>query len=91
LPNGPFQITKHVDYLAPVGDPVHRFFQMWQQIDGGARDLFVWVAETSGEGSQNRGDPASGATRAPLQWASITWPPATRLFRQLADNYALER
>src|SRR5215831_13957548 len=27
LPNGPFQITKFVDYTAPVGDPIHRFFQ----------------------------------------------------------------
>jgi hypothetical protein len=52
LPNGPFQITKHVGDDEPVGDPVHRFFQMWQQFDGGQRDLFVWVAETSGESSQ---------------------------------------
>jgi len=51
LPNAPFQITEYVDYAAQVGDPVHRFFQMWQQFDGGRRDLFVWVAETSGEGS----------------------------------------
>src|SRR6478672_181669 len=33
LPNGPFQITKFVEYTAHVGDPVHRFFQMWQQVD----------------------------------------------------------
>ena len=46
-----------------MGDPVHRFFQMWQQIDGGRRDLFVWVAESSGEGSQNRNDPASGTNQ----------------------------
>jgi phospholipase C len=37
LPNGPFQITKHVGYEEPVGDPVHRFFHMWQQVDGGRR------------------------------------------------------
>ncbi len=66
LPNGPFQITRHVDYTAYVGDPVHRFFQMWQQIDGGRRDLFVWVAETSGEGSQNRTDPASGTNQGAI-------------------------
>ena len=35
-------------YTAPVGDPVHRFFQMWQQVDGGRHDLFAWVAMTSG-------------------------------------------
>src|SRR6516165_2265634 len=63
LANGPFQITKYVGYADPVGDPVHRFFQMWQQVDGGRRDLFVWVAETSGEGSLNRADPASGTNQ----------------------------
>ena len=47
LPNGPFQITKYVPYFdshvqyssfgqcelfgAYVGDPLHRFYQMWQQ------------------------------------------------------------
>ena len=47
LPNGPFQITKYVPYFdshleyakygqcelfgAYVGDPIHRFYQMWQQ------------------------------------------------------------
>jgi len=41
LPNGPFQITRYVDYTAVVGDPVHRFFQMWQQVDGGRDDLFT--------------------------------------------------
>jgi phospholipase C len=54
LPNGPYQLT---NALAPItayfGDPVHRFFQMWQQFDQGKHDLFVWVAETIGIGSQN--------------------------------------
>lgn len=53
LPNGPFQITKYVSYDAHVGDPVHRFFQMWQQHDKGRNDLFTWVAETVGVGPQN--------------------------------------
>lgn len=53
LPNGPFQITKYVSYDAHVGDPVHRFFQMWQQHDKGRNDLFPWVAETVGIGPQN--------------------------------------
>lgn len=53
LPNGPFQITKYVSYDAHVGDPVHRFFQMWQQHDKGRNDLFPWVAETVGVGPQN--------------------------------------
>jgi phospholipase C len=90
LPNGPFQITQHVDYAAPVGDPVHRFFQMWQQIDGGARDLFVWVAETSGEGSQNRNDPESGTNQGAVAMGFYNMAAGdARYFRQLADEYAL--
>jgi acid phosphatase len=90
LPNGPFQITKHVDYTVPVGDPVHRFFQMWQQVDGGARDLFVWVAETSGEGSQNRSDPASGTNQGAVAMGFYNMAIGDApYFRQLADNYAL--
>jgi acid phosphatase len=90
LPNGPFQITKHVDYAAPVGDPVHRFFQMWQQIDGGKRDLFVWVDETSGEGSQNRSDPASGTNQGAVAMGFYNMATGdARYFRDLADSYAL--
>lgn len=54
LPNGPFQITKYVPYDSHTGDPVHRFFQMWQQYDEGRLDLFPWVAVTTGIGGQNR-------------------------------------
>jgi phospholipase C len=90
LPNGPFQITKHVDYAAPVGDPVHRFFQMWQQVNGGQRDLFVWVAETSGEGSQNRADPASGTNQGALAMGFYNMAAGDApYFRSLADSYAL--
>ena len=90
LPNGPFQITKYVDYAAPVGDPVHRFFQMWQQVDGGKRDLFVWVAETSGEGSQNRDDPASATNQGAVAMGFYNMAAGdARYFRQLADDYAL--
>ena len=90
LPNGPFQITKHVGYGEPVGDPVHRFFQMWQQVDGGRRDLFVWVAETSGEGSQNRTDPASGTNQGAVAMGFYNMAAGDApYFRELADNYAL--
>jgi phospholipase C len=57
LPNGPFQISKYVPYRAYTGDPVHRFFQMWQDIDGGKRDKFVWVEETIGTGSNGNPPP----------------------------------
>src|SRR5438477_4169042 len=90
LPNGPFQITRHVDYTAVVGDPVHRFFQMWQQVDGGKNDLFVWVDETSGEGSQNRADPDSGTNQGAVAMGFYNMAAGDApYFRQLADSYAL--
>jgi phospholipase C len=90
LPNGPFQITRHVDYTAHVGDPVHRFFQMWQQVNGGKRDLFVWVAETSGEGSQHRSDPNSGTNQGAVAMGFYNMAAGDApYFRQLADSYAL--
>lgn len=60
LPNGPFQISKYVPYAAYTGDPVHRFFQMWQDVDGGLHDKFVWVEETIGTGSNGQPPPAGG-------------------------------
>src|SRR6266850_44106 len=51
LANGPFQISRYAAYSDFVGDPVHRFFQMWQQVGKDNRkDLFVWVADTAGIG-----------------------------------------
>ena len=74
----------------PVGDPVHRFFQMWQQVDGDRRDLFVWVAESSGFGSKNRKDPASGTNQGGLAMGFYNMAAGDApFFRQLADNYAL--
>jgi acid phosphatase len=60
LPNAPYQITRYVSYLddhggapgcmrgAYVGDPIHRFYQMWQQQNEGRNRLWVWTAETAG-------------------------------------------
>ena len=62
LPNGPFQITKYVSYDAFTGDPVHRFFQMWQQYDKGKLDLFPWVGVTVGIGPQNTPPPTPADT-----------------------------
>lgn len=64
LPNAPFQLSKFLPYEGNFsGDPVHRFFQMWQQYDGGDLDLFPWVAETVGIGPQNGAPvPAPGNT-----------------------------
>ena len=65
LRDGPFQITKYVPYFdshleysnfgqcelfgAYVGDPLHRFYQMWQQTAGFHDRLNTWVANTSGD------------------------------------------
>ncbi|MGN6378729.1 MAG: alkaline phosphatase family protein [Gaiellales bacterium] len=62
LPNGPFQITHYVAYAdihqghesecltgAYVGDPLHRFYQMNQQVNAGANHLWVWNDQTAGD------------------------------------------
>jgi acid phosphatase len=63
LANGPFPITAFVPYAptattpSNTGDPVHRFFQMWQQ-DGGDNsklDMYVWPAVSTGQGGGTTG------------------------------------
>jgi acid phosphatase len=50
LPNGPYQITRYVPYVnSYVGDPLHRFYQMWQEQDKGKHDLYTWVHQTAGD------------------------------------------
>ncbi|PPQ33132.1 hypothetical protein CCR94_02905 [Rhodoblastus sphagnicola] len=64
LPNGPFQLTNaNFPYDSYAASPVHRFFQMWQQLDctvkaakkngdfGCQNDLYPWVETTVGAGS----------------------------------------
>ena len=63
LPAGPFQITPGIPYDAYAASPVHRFYQMWQQLDcnvnysdtwnpsGCKSDLLPWVETTVGAGS----------------------------------------
>jgi acid phosphatase len=69
LPNQPYQITKYVPYYdshaayqqfgtcefigAFVGDPLHRFYQMWQEVSKGKNDLWTWVHETAGDSNGN--------------------------------------
>jgi phospholipase C len=90
LPNGPFRITRYAPYTATVGDPVHRFFQMWQQMDGGKKDLFTWVALTSGEGSRKRDDPASGTNQGGLAMGFYSMSHGDApYFRELAQNFAI--
>ena len=71
LPSGPFQITSPTHpYDAYDNSPVHRFYQMWQQLDcnasnstpwnpsGCQADLFPWVETTIGAGSNGLPQPA---------------------------------
>jgi phospholipase C len=102
LPNGPFQISKYVPYAAYTGDPVHRFFQMWQDVDGGLHDKFVWVEETIGTGSNGVAPPPGGFN--PMEGAismgfynmnpfvdakGVSQPGDARIFKALADHYAI--
>jgi phospholipase C len=113
LANVPYQITKYVPYFddhgqynqfgtcefngAVVGDPLHRFYQMYQEVSGdqehpaGTNDLWTWVHQTAGG---SNGDPPA------------TTPPKTNqgaldmgyynmaagdapIFRYLAEHYAM--
>ncbi|UWZ84840.1 alkaline phosphatase family protein [Occallatibacter riparius] len=70
LPPGPFQLTPGVPYDAYAASPVHRFYQMWQQLDcnpwratrwnnsGCQSDLFPWVEVTVGAGSNGKPQPS---------------------------------
>jgi acid phosphatase len=97
LPNGPFQITKFVPYTSnavPImtGDPVHRFFQMWQQTggDNSKLDMFTWVATTVGQGGDTTGitpsNPSQGGELMGFMNMSAGDAP---LFNSLAQQYAV--
>ncbi|MCI4677166.1 phosphoesterase [Rhodoblastus acidophilus] len=71
LPNGPYQLTNaKYPYDAYAASPVHRFFQMWQQLDckadrghgakgfGCRNDLYPWVEATVGAGSNGAAQPS---------------------------------
>jgi phospholipase C len=69
LPNGPYQLTPGVPYDSYSADPVHRFFQMRQQLDCAVRhakydnpsgclgDLFAWVEVTVSRGGDGKSRP----------------------------------
>ncbi len=69
LKNGPYQLTPSVTYDDYAGSPVHRFYQMWQQMDcskknatainpsGCLADLFPFVEDTIGSGSNGNPRP----------------------------------
>jgi phospholipase C len=75
LPAGPFQLTNTTpngfDYNAYAASPVHRFYQMWQQLDCAAShivgpngmpcnaSLFSWVEVTVGAGTNGAAQPSN--------------------------------
>jgi len=97
LPNGPFQITKYVGYNSTTtsihtGDPVHRFFQMWQQTggDNSKHDMFTWVATTVGQGGDTTGiTPSNPSQGGELMGFMNMATGDAPLFNSLAQQYAV--
>ena len=107
LPNGPFQLTSSTHpYDAYDNSPVHRFYQMWQQFDcsaanatrnnpsGCANDLWPWVEDTIGAGS-NGNPQAAGFSDTSTKEGSTSMGFYNMLqgdapyFKYLADHYAM--
>jgi phospholipase C len=105
LPPGPYQLTnsKSGNPTGPVltyddyaESPVHRFYQMWQQLDctaaaGCLNDLFPWVEATVGAGSNGKPPPADftykeGATA--LGFYNVQQGDVPYL-KELADTYSM--
>jgi acid phosphatase len=102
LPDGPFQITKYVPYLdghqeytggcefygAYIGDPLHRFYQMWQQTTGYHDRLATWVANTAGDDNGSK-PPAKiyqgGVSMGFYNMAQGDAP----ILKNLAEHYAI--
>jgi phospholipase C len=103
LPPGPYQITNTVNPTGPTfsyddyaESPVHRFYQMWQELDctaaaGCQNDLFPWVEATVGAGANGKAPPAGitykeGATA--MGFYNVQqgdWP----YLKKLADTYSM--
>jgi phospholipase C len=76
LPAGPFQLTNGdlFTYNSYAASPVHRFYQMWQQLNCAAGDatatnpsgcnakLFSWVEVTVGAGTNGLAQPSNFST-----------------------------
>jgi phospholipase C len=93
---GPFQITRHAaygtDFGLETGDPVHRFFQMWQQTGGSNADLtrYTWVATTAGRGPDTPGiTPQHIGQGAEVMGFLNMAAGDAPYFRSLAERYAL--
>jgi phospholipase C len=104
LPPGPYQLTGtnpgQLTYDDYAESPVHRFYQMWQQLDcsevtGCLNDLFPWVEATVSAGSNGKPPPAGffsppdakeGATAMGFYNVQQGDVP---YFKMLADTYSM--
>jgi acid phosphatase len=104
LANGPYQITKYVPYFddhiqysqfgqcefygAYVGDPIHRFYQMWQQYASHHGQLNTWVANTAGD--DNGTSPPAPIFQGGLQTGFYNMAQGdVPILKDLALNYAI--
>lgn len=82
LPSGPFQLSPGVGWVDYADSPVHRFYQMFQQLDcsvsyattnnpsGCRADLFPWVEVTIGAGSNGKQQPPNFNDETTLEGAT---------------------
>ena len=98
LPNGPFQITTYVPYAptattpANTGDPVHRFFQMWQQTggDNSRLDMYVWPAANVGQGGGTTGITAQNPGQGGELMGFVNMATGdSPYFNEIATRYAI--
>jgi phospholipase C len=102
LAGGPYQITKYVPYLddhleytggcefygAYVGDPIHRFYQMWQQTTMPHNQLETWTANTSGD--DNGAKPPQPIFQGSVSMGFYNMAEGDApVLRDLAQNYSI--
>ena len=107
LPPGPFQISQmthapFMPYDAYTVSPVHRLFQMWQELDcsaakattanpsGCVHDLFPWVESTVATGSNGAAEPSGwiGEGSTSMFFYNVQAGDAPYL-KSLADTYSM--
>jgi phospholipase C len=101
LQPGPYQLTNppNLTYDDYAESPVHRFYQMWQQLDcskaqGCLNDLFPWVEATVGAGS-NGTPPGSAFIERGYQEGATSMgfynvqQGDVPYFKMLADTYSM--
>src|SRR5579859_2056882 len=104
LRNGPFQITKYVPYFdshleyaskgqcelfgAYTGDPIHRFYQMWQQSIAYRDRLATWVINTAGD--DNGANPPATIYQGAVSMGFYNMAQGDApILRNLAQHYAM--